>query len=465
MGLQPNALYFGDCLDWMQQWDDASVDLIYLDPPFNSNTTYNILYGTAAGRQAQVRAFDDTWCWDTAAAERYGMYERAAARPAHRVITGLYHILGKSGMLAYLTYMAERLEHCHRLLKTTGNLYLHCDPTASCYLRLILDAIFGAKQFRNEVVWFYKSMSAARKQFPRKHDTIFWYSKGRDWTFNGDEVREPYDSKTLKRYQNKVEFPGGYVAKPNELGRLPYDVWEIPPIRNVSSERMGYPTQKPLALLERIITASSNPGDVVLDPFCGCGTTVDAAQRLGRQFVGVDISSFAIDLIIEQRLRDGSIPVYGIPSDLASARTLAQRYPFRFESWAVERLPGFQPNTKQVADSGIDGWGNLFYEPEDYSRQALAQVKGGTFRLSELRDFLHVTDRDRAALGCYVTLEPVQTRAARQEVASAGTVMVEGQRYPRMQLWPISDYFDGRLPALPLMADPFTGKPVQPVLR
>ena len=220
--------------------------------------------------------------------------------------------------------------------------------------------------------------------------------------------------------------------------------------------------------MERIIAASSNPDDVVLDPFAGCGTTVDAAQRLGRQFVGVDISSFAIDLIIEQRLRDGSIPVYGIPADFRSAERLAQEWPFRVETWAVERLPGFHAHDpeRQRGDGGIDGEANLYGEPADYTRRAVVQVDGSqSFKLSKLRDFLHVTDRERAAFGCYVTLAPITSRAARQEVASAGTVLVEGQPYPRMHLWPVSDYFTGHLPPLPLMADRWTGKPIQPVLR
>ena len=521
MPLQPNALYFGDCLDWMHQWDDQSVDLIYLDPPFNSNTNYNILYSTAGGGQAQVRAFDDTWHWDTAAAERYAVYERASGRRAHQVIVGLYQILGESGMLAYLTYMAERLEHCHRLLKSTGSLYLHCDPTASHYLKVVLDAIFGAGNFRNEIVWqrtgahndahrfgavadymlFYTKSKrrtwnrpyteydpeyvAERYRYDDGDGRLYWRNtitaagdgparrfqgvmrrppKGRHWAFQQDKIDELDAQGGI--YYSKTGMPYLKSYLDERKGRPVQSVWTDIVMSKSGKERIGYPTQKPLALLERVIAASSNPGDIVLDPFCGCGTTVDAAQRLDRQFVGIDISSFAIDLIIERRLRDGSIPVYGIPSDARSAAKLAQDWPFRFETWAVERLPGFRAHDRYGGDSGIDGEGTLYYAPEDYTRQAVAQVKGSRrFKLSELRDFLHVTDRDRAALGCYITLEPVTTRAARQEVAGAGTVTVEGQPYPRMQLWPISDYFERRYPALPLMADPFTGKPVQPVLR
>ena len=230
----------------------------------------------------------------------------------------------------------------------------------------------------------------------------------------------------------------------------------------MANERLGYPTQKPLALLERIIKASSNRGEIVLDPFCGCGTAVDAARRLGRQYVGIDISSFAIDLIIEKRFNDRTIPTYGIPADMISARKLAREKPFDFESWAVTRMPGFAPNTRQHADGGVDGRATLADKPSDFdSKLALAQIKGGdSFSLSTLRDFIGVTHRDNAALGCYVTLEPVDTPQARMEVANSGKITVSGYTYRRMQLWPVSDYFDDRLPNLPVMADPFTGKPL-----
>ena len=228
---------------------------------------------------------------------------------------------------------------------------------------------------------------------------------------------------------------------------------------------MGYPTQKPLALLERIVKASSNEGDIVLDPFCGCGTTVEAAKNLNRQFVGVDISSFAIDLVRDRRLKDQSIPVYGIPYDLISAEKLAREKPFDFESWAITRLPGFVPNTKQVADGGIDGRAYLADMPIDWdSKLALAQVKGGKFSLSGLRDFIGVTKRDQAALGCYVTLKPVKTKSAKMEMINTGKIQVGISSYPRMQTWSIQEYFDDRLPRLPTMNDPYTGKTMLPEL-
>ena len=232
-----------------------------------------------------------------------------------------------------------------------------------------------------------------------------------------------------------------------------------------SPESLGYPTQTPLTLLERIIKASSNEGEIVLDPFCGCGTAVEAAKNLGRQWVGIDISSFAIDLIKTHRLRDRAIPTKGIPYDLASAKKLAREKPFDFESWAIMRIPSFVPNVKQVADGGVDGRGTLYDRPDDYdSKLALAQVKGGKFVIDALRAFVQVTNRNQAALGCYVTLEPVKTRDSQITIADAGRILVSGHSYPRAQIWPISWYFDERrpmLPQLPLMADPSTGRPLQ----
>ena len=243
------------------------------------------------------------------------------------------------------------------------------------------------------------------------------------------------------------------------------DVWDIPIINPMAKERLGYGTQKPEALMERIIKASSNEGDIVLDPFCGCGTTAAVSRKLKRQFIGIDISSFAIDLVRDRRLKDKSIPIYGIPQDLRSAEKLARENPYNFESWAVTRLPGFAPNTKQVADGGVDGRATIAHKPDNWeSKLALSQVKGGKFSLSALRDFIHVTDRDKAAMGCYITLLPVTTQASRIEVVNTGKVSVQNVPYPRMQTWSIADYFDEKLPKFPTMNDPYTGKSMLPQL-
>ena len=465
----PNTLYYGDCLDWMREWEADCVDLIYLDPPFNSNANYNVLFGAKGDGKAQYRAFNDTWHWDDAAVERYATFESAPGRPAHDAMVGLRRILGKCGMLAYLTYMAERLEEMRRLLKPTGSIYLHCDPTASHALKLLMDAIFGSRNFRNEIAWCYSTSGRPKRYFAKKHDIIFLYTRS-ERAFWGD-YRIPVSKEYLdshyrhkdaegRRCRIRVDAGKTRIYYPED-GMICNDWWEIPYLNSMAEERLGYPTQKPLALLERIIQASSNKGDIVLDPFCGCGTAVEAARRLNRRWAGVDISSFAIDLV-RKRLKDESIPVKGIPADLASARKLAREKPFEFESWAVTRLPGFAPNTKQVADGGVDGRGMLFDQPDDWdSRLALAQVKGGKYNADALRAFISVVNGGKAAIGRFITLEPVGSADARSRAAELGTIAVRGQSYPRLHLWSIDDYFNNRPCPLPPMTNPYTGKLMQ----
>ena len=336
-----------------------SVDLIYLDPPFNSKTDYNILYGSSDsnGMPALVRAFRDTWKWDSAAVERVQRMTNAIAHPAHHSVVGLHRALGDSGMVAYISYMAERLSVARQLLKSTGSLYLHCDPTASHYLKIVMDNIFGGKNFLNEIVWHYTGGGRSKRYFSKKHDVIFWYSKSEDnHIFNIDDVRVPY-KETSGYAKGGITSKAGKHYMPHPEGTPIDSVWDIPIINPMSKERLGYPTQKPIALLEKIIQASSREGDLVLDPFCGCGTTIAASIKHSRQWIGIDISAFAIDLICRRRFKDTTIPVRGIPADLESARKLAQEKPFDFETWGVSRLPGIAPNEVQVGDGGIDGRG------------------------------------------------------------------------------------------------------------
>ena len=295
--MQHRTLYQGDCLDWMRRWPDECADLIYLDPPFNSSAGYDVRSETGTNGMSRARAFNDTWKWDAAAAERLSRIQDDAGHPAGNTVAGLLHQLGESSMLAYLTYMAERLVEMRRLLKKTGSIYLHCDQTASHYLKIVMDGIFGASNFRNEVVWSYRTGGVSKRYWPRKHDVLLFYVKTDAYRHRPLQERVLYD----KPFFN---------ARFDEEGR-PYadvyvrDVWDdIKPIINVSKERLGFPTQKPVALLERIIEASSSPGHMVLDPFCGCGTTVVAAEKLGRRWAGVEISEFAIELIQERRLNE-----------------------------------------------------------------------------------------------------------------------------------------------------------------
>lgn len=458
--MKHQALYYGDCLDWMRRWPDACADLIYLDPPFNSNAGYNILFDTGDDTPAQLRAFNDTWKWDAAAADRLHGIQNAVGHPANSAVTGLFSQLGNSGMLAYLTYMAERLAEMRRLLKPTGSLYLHCDPTASHYLKIVLDGIFGANNFRNEVVWSYRTGGVSKRHWPRKHDILLFYVKSNLYRHRPLQERMLYDKPF---FTDKVDDKGRPYADVYVR-----DVWDdIKPVINVSKERLGYPTQKPIALLERVIEASSGPGDMVLDPFCGCGTTIAAAEGLGRRWAGIDISAFAIDLIQDRRLSPVGITAVteDIPADMDSARRLVAENPFDFEAWAITRIPGMVPNEVKVGDGGIDGRGTMLEHAADrVSKRVLAQVKGGGFSLAQLRDFLHTVNREDATIGVYVTLEGVTSPSARAEAQGMGKVRVGASEFPRIQLWSIRDYFNGRLPVLPAMADPYTGKPMHPRL-
>ena len=468
--MQDGALYYGDCLDWMQEWlPDAreSVDLIYLDPPFNSNANYNILFGKGNGVSAQMRGFTDTWKWSEAAAERVASIEKATANPIHDATVAFRQLLGESGMLAYLTYMGERLAVMRDLLKPTGSIYLHCDPTASHYLKTLMDSIFGGKHFRNEIAWCYTGPSSPNMmQYPRKHDYILFYTNNstRDWTWN--QPRIPHDPSLRLRGdwgEDAEAERKAYLARGKPLESWWVDI--IPLMRN-TKERLGYPTQKPLKLLERIIAASSNPGDLVLDPFCGCGTTIVAAHNLDRRWPGIDISPVAIDLINTQRLRPLGIETrtHGIPQDLAGARRLAADQPFNFEEWAVTRIDGLVPNEHKVGDSGIDGRGKVLAHPDTHdSDLVLAQATGARgFSLGKFRDFLHVVERERAAAGVYITLDRGGSDTALAEARAKGEIIVGASSYPRVQVWSIADYFDGRFPQLPTLADPYTGKPVEP---
>ena len=463
MAAQSNSLYYGDCLDVMGKWPDSCFDLVYLDPPFNSKANYNILFGRGGGKDnlAQVMAFEDTWRWDDKAADRVDSIRRATAHPAHDAITGLHIALGDCGMIAYLSYMAERLFEIKRILKDTGSVYLHCDPTASHYLKVVMDAVFGHSNFRNEIVWrigWISGFKSQKRGWIRNHDTLLYYLRGQKATKRFNKEYIPYPQNYVRR-DGKAPVGKG-VPVEDTWNCSNADVLDSIMIKSFSTEKLGYPTQKPVALLERIIKASSNEGDLVLDPFCGCGTTIDAANRLGRKWVGIDISPFAIDLVKHRRLKDSTIPVMGVPLDVASARTMARSAPFEFEKWAVSRIPGMAPNNKQVGDGGVDGRGRV-YEATNGHALVLAQVKGGKFDLDQLRAFLYTVKHNKAALGIYITLDKVTSRNAKAQASAAGTFKMGAKTYPKVQLWSIAEHFDDREPSLPALADPYTGKAMQ----
>lgn len=322
-----NKLYFGDNLDILRdKIPDNFVDLIYLDPPFKSGKAYNIIFqpeaGEIKGATAQIKTFEDTWNWGIEAERNYeGLISGTITKekPNQKLIDlmkATRSYLGECSMMAYLSMMAPRLLEMKRVLRNTGSIYLHCDPTASHYLKLLMDAIFGVDNFRNEIIWHYRRWTAVANRFQKLHDIILFYSKTNKCFFNplfepyGEWIKKDYgyvDEKERRWRWHTVKGKRYKVyLEDEERGVKIGDVWQIPPIGSTAKERIGYPTQKPEKLLEKIIKASSNEGDLVLDPFCGCGTTVVVAERLRRKWIGIDITYLAID-VIAKRLKASGI--------------------------------------------------------------------------------------------------------------------------------------------------------------
>ncbi len=462
--MELNTLYYGDCLEVMGKWADDCVDLVYLDPPFNSKANYNILFGTQRNGAdnndlAQLTAFTDTWEWDEKAQSRVDAIKRAIDHPAHRAICAFDQVYPDgSGMLSYLSYMAERIAEMYRLLKDSGSIYLHCDPNASHYLKLIMDEAFGRENFRNEIIWHYTGGGRSKKYFSRKHDVIFLYGKSDRRIFNVDAIRIPY--KESSGYaKSGITSKSGKHYMPNPKGTPIDDVWDLPIINPMSAERLGYPTQKPLSLLKRIVSASSNEGDLVLDPFCGCGTTIEAAHSLKRNWIGIDISTYAIEVVRRERMKDLRINLAGIPKDLKGAADFAAHNPFEFEKWAVTRIPGFAPNKVQRGDSGIDGRALIFGEKKD--NLCIAQVKGGKPNIDSLRAFVGVIASGKAAIGVFITLRKWDTSAVRKCIAQAGVFTRGATEFNRLVLYSIDDYFREVRAKLPPLAHPRTGEAFQ----
>ena len=507
-----NTLFYGDNLAILREHiADESIDLVYLDPPFNSNRSYNVLFREESGREseAQITAFDDTWHWNQAAEATY--HELATKGPAHvaGMIGALHGFIGANQMMAYLVMMAARLVELHRVLKPTGSLYLHCDPTASHYLKVVMDAVFGVQNYRNEITWKRSNpKSHGSRNFPTSTDTLLRYSKTGNSVFhqpyeehNPDYVESAYRLKderghyqllpllnpndnrpnltyeflgvtrvwrwTRERMQKAYEDglivqakPGGVPRYKKYLqdskGRTVTNLWDD--ISQASErEAMGYPTQKPLALLERVIQASSNPGDLVLDPFCGCGTTIAAAQKLGRRWVGIDITHLAIALQ-KYRLRDSfglvekqDYQVVGEPQDMGAARQLAGDDRYQFQWWALSlvraRPLGGQEGSKtgkKGSDKGIDGVITFVDDASGKPKQVLVQVKSGHVKSGDIRDLKGAIEREKAALGVFVTLEPA-SKDMQTEAVQAGFYKSPGwdKDYPRLQIMTIEDLLHG----------------------
>lgn len=508
-----NALYYGDNLAVLRESiADESVDLIYLDPPFNSNATYNVLFKGQSGKasDAQIEAFEDTWHWGEESERAFSEVLESSNTQAAELLRAMRSFLGENDVMAYLAMMAVRLIELHRVLKPTGSLYLHCDPTASHYLKILLDAIFGKDQFLNEITWKRTTAHNDPWRFGRISDRLLFYSRSNEKVFN--RVLGSYSAEQLSRYKyadqqgqyraenltaphfsstRTIEWRGVHPGanrqwrfgidelerlyglgrillqrdgRPRKDGLKEYldpnggavlqDIWTDISMSPTSGERLGYPTQKPLSLLERVINSSSNPNDVVLDPFCGCGTAVHAAQKLGRRWIGIDITHLAISLI-ERRLKDAfpgiEFEVHGTPKDLASALDLAKRDKYQFQWWAVSMV-GARPygGKKKGADGGIDGL--LFFRSDkDTTEKALVSVKGGdNVGVGMVRDLIAVVDREKAGIGILISLA-LPTKPMEKEAAAAGFFESPVGKVPKIQIITLAGLFQGIRPRIPLI--------------
>jgi site-specific DNA-methyltransferase (adenine-specific) len=512
-----NTLFYGDNLDILREYiPDESIDLVYLDPPFNSNRNYNVLFKDESGKdsEAQITAFEDTWHWNQAAERTY--HELVTEGPQHvsQMIGALRQFIGTNQMMAYLVMMAARLVELHRVLKPTGSMYLHCDPTASHYLKIILDTIFRPEQFRAEIIWKRTSAhSSARRPGP-VHDVLHFYSKTDAYAWNNQY--QPYEPEYITTFFDQTDSNGrrwkrtdltgdgirngatgqpwrgidvtakgrhwaqppsvldaldaaGRIHWPKKEGGMPrlkqypedlpgvplQDVWtDIRPIHNLAGERLGYPTQKPLVLLERIITASSNPNDIVLDPFCGCGTAVAAAQKLGRRWIGIDITHLSIALQkyrLEHMFPGIQFKVIGEPEDIGAAHQLAQDDRYQFQWWALSLvrarpLGGEQGNKqgKKGSDRGIDGVINFIDDNTGKPKQVLIQVKSGHVKAGDIRDLRGTIEREGAAIGVFVTLEEPSSEMKREATtASFYQSPSWGRNYAKIQILTIAELLRG----------------------
>ncbi len=523
-----NKLYFGDNLDILRDHiADESVDLIYLDPPFNSNATYNVLFAEKNGAQsaAQITAFEDTWHWNIETEEAYTELVQDSPRKLADLIQALRSFLGQNDMMAYLVMMAARLEEMQRVLKSTGSIYLHCDPTASHYLKLLMDGVFGPQQFRNEVIWKRTSAHSSATRYGPVHDVLLFYTKTGDFVWNPQH--QPFDEEYIASHYRNVDEQGraftlsdltaagtrkgssgqpwrGYdpASKGNHWkftlenlehldanGRIYWplkggwpryrryldeqrgvplqDVWvDIDPINALAVQRLGFPTQKPDALLGRVVCASSPKDGLVLDPFCGCGTTVAVAEKLGRRWIGIDITHLAITLM-RHRLEDAfgtelsPYEVVGDPKDLASAQALAQHDRYQFQWWAFGKVAARPGNDKKKGpDAGVDGIIRFFDDNSGKAKTILVQVKSGGVKRGDVATLKGDMEREKAVIGAFITLED-PTGPMRKEAASAGFYEPQhfpGLRYPRIQILTIDDLLAGKQIEYPRLAPEGTFK-------
>jgi DNA modification methylase len=513
---EKNKLYYGDNLEVLHRYvKDESVDLVYLDPPFNSRQDYNVLFAEKDGSQSssQIQAFGDTWEWNIEAERTLEEIIEKGGRVADALCSFRTFLRG-SDMMAYLAMMAPRLVELRRVLKETGSIYLHCDPTASHYLKILMDAVFGPQFFRNEMIWKRTTAHSDGNRAGRIHDVILFYAASEVITWN--KVYQPYETDYVEKYYcykdddgsrwasgdvaaagpGPARFFNGVLRNPPagshwrfsqekideyvKSGRIYFtdngfprikrylkdmkgvvlqDIWadkDVQPVVSWSDEGLGYPTQKPEALLERILKASSNEGDLVLDPFCGCGTTVQVAQRLNRRWIGIDITHLAIGLI-KQRLADAfgpeikaSYDVIGEPTDFAGAATLAAENKYQFQWWALGQV-GARPNEqKKGADRGIDG--RLYFHDDDsgHSKEIIFSVKAGSVSVPQVRDLEGVLDHEKAQIGVFICFEE-PTKPMLRQAAEAGLYKSsDGTTYPKLQILTVEQILKGKQPEYPL---------------
>ncbi len=525
MPVEPNALLYGDNLDVLRKRvADESVDLVYLDPPFNSNRSYNVIFARNASSSdtAQIQAFDDTWRWTQVTEEQYiNLINGGLPSPVADALRAMNTLLGENDALAYLVNMAPRLVEMHRVLKPAGSLWLHCDPTMSHYLKMLLDAIFGPEHFRNEIVWQRTgSKGLTTRRLPTNHDVILSYQRSENALWIVEAAFTPYDvddlpDKTAGKYSLREEDGRLYELKditnpnPNRPnlnyeflgvtkvwrwtrermqeaydaglivqtapGRVPRvkryldeqrglplgDVWsDIAPLNSQAAERLGYPTQKPLALMERILALATNEDDVVLDPFCGCGTTIDAAIKLKRRWLGIDITYIAVGLI-QARLKDTygdeiakTYKVEGIPRDLPGAQALFNQSPFDFERWAVTLADG-TPNArgKQSGDRGVDGVIRFLNDAKGKAEggRVLVSVKGGkSVNPAMVRDLVGTVGSQKAEMGVLITMVPPTPGMVEAANHSGSyTWPVNGQSFPRVQIITVPELLNFQRPKMP----------------
>ncbi len=507
---EKNQLYYGDNLDVLRRYvRDESVDLVYLDPPFNSRQDYNVLFAEKDGSRSssQIHAFEDTWEWNLDSQRAYEEIVETGGRVAD-AMRAFHTFLGNSDMMAYLAMMAPRLIELRRVLKETGSIYLHCDPTASHYLKILMDAVFGPDHFRTEIIWKRTtSHGNVSTNFGDITDTLLYYRRGDRPLWN--QVYIPYSAEYLANHFQHVDDSGrryttenlrnpgvrpnlryeyrGYKPHPNgwavsrgrmekydREGRLIFpknpegrirlkryldeqpgekvqNLWDdISPIHAHAQERLGYPTQKPEALLERILKASSNEGDMVLDPFCGCGTTIQVAQKLNRRWIGIDITHLAIGLI-KKRLSDAfgegirsTYEVIGEPKDVAGAAALAEQDKYQFQWWALGLVGARPAEQKKGADRGIDGRLYFHDNTKGDSKQIIFSVKAGGVTLSQIRDLRGTLEREKAEIGVFLCFE-APTRPMMKEAAEAGFYKSpDGSSYPRMQILTVNQLLNGQ---------------------